>query len=48
MKTLCTFVIIYRSVILAIRKFCDIIYRENQNTHLMFNNCFPKIVNFVG
>jgi hypothetical protein len=36
-----TFLIISRLVILGIRNISDKIYRENQNTHFMFNNSTP-------
>jgi len=29
------------------RNVSDKIYRENQNTHFMFNNFLPKIVSFM-
>jgi len=44
---LCTLMIISRSIILIMRKFSGRIFRENQNTHFMFNNVFPKIVPFM-
>jgi len=42
-----TFVIISRSVLLRIRNVSDKSCRENQNTHFMMNDFFPKIVPFM-
>jgi len=39
MKTLCAFIISYR-LRLRIRNVSDKSCRENQNTHIMFNNFF--------
>jgi hypothetical protein len=39
---LCKFMIISRWVILRMRSVSDKSCRENQNTHFMFNNFFPK------
>ena len=44
---LCTFMIIPGWILLRMRKFSDKICRENQNTHFMFNNIFPKIMTFM-
>ena len=35
-------VIILRSVVLGMRNVSDKSYRENQNTHFVFNNFFPE------
>jgi len=40
--------IISRSFILRIGNVSNKIYRENQNTHFIFNNIFPKIVSFMS
>ena len=42
-----TFVIISRSVLLRMRNVSDRSYRENQNTHFVFSDFFPKIVPFM-
>jgi len=42
-----TFLIISRSFLLRMRNVSDKICRENQNTHLVFSNFFPKIVPFM-
>jgi hypothetical protein len=39
-EDLCTFMIMYLSVLLRIRSLSDRICRENQNTHFMFNDFF--------
>jgi hypothetical protein len=36
------------SIVLAMRNVSDIICRENQNTHFMFNDVFSKIVPFMN
>jgi hypothetical protein len=46
-EDLCTFVIISRWILLRMRNVSDKSCRENQNTHFMFNNVFPKIVPFM-
>jgi len=38
-----TFLIISRSVLLGMRCFWDKSYRENENTHFMFNTFFFKL-----
>ena len=43
----CAFVMISRSVPLRMRNVSDKSCRENQNTNLKFNKCFPKIVPFM-
>jgi hypothetical protein len=45
-EDLCTLTIIPRSVLLIMRNVSDEICRENQNTHYVFSNVFPKIVPF--
>jgi len=42
-----TFCIISRSLLHKIKNVSDKSYRENQNTHFMFNNFFSKIVPFM-
>jgi hypothetical protein len=43
-----TFILISRSVLLRMRNISGKCYRENQNTHFMFNNPpSPKIVPFM-
>jgi len=42
-----TFLIISRSVLLRTRNVSDKCCREDQNTHFVFSNIFPKIVPFV-
>ena len=42
-----TFMIITRLVILKMRNVSDKRCRENQNTRFIFNNFFPKIVQFM-
>ena len=42
-----TFLIISRSFLLIMRNISDKSRRENQNTHLVFNDFTPKIVLFV-
>jgi hypothetical protein len=44
---LCTFMIECRSVHLKMRDVSDKTCRENQNTHFVFSNLFPKTVLFV-
>ena len=39
-EDLCTFKIIPRRILLRMSNFSDKIYKENQNTELMFNNFF--------
>jgi hypothetical protein len=46
-EDLCTFMIISRRILLTVRNVSDKSCRENQNTHFMFNNVFPKIVPFM-
>ena len=41
------FVIMSRSVLLRVRNVSGKISRENQNTHFVFSNFFPKIVPFM-
>jgi hypothetical protein len=41
-KDLCTFMIISRWILLRMRNVSDKSCRENQNTHFMFNNLFPR------
>ena len=43
----CTFMTISHSVLLRMKNFADENYRENQNTHFMFNNFFSKVVPFM-
>jgi hypothetical protein len=43
-EDLCTFMTIYRWILLRMRNVSDKSCRENQNTHFMFNNVFPKIL----
>jgi len=48
MKTdICTFMIISRRIIHRMRNVSGKSCRENQNTHFMFHNMFPKIVPFM-
>jgi hypothetical protein len=42
-----TFMIISRSVLLRTRNVSDKICTENQNTHFVLRNFFPKIVPFM-
>jgi len=42
-----TFMIKYQTVLLTTRNVSDKSCTENQNTHFMFNNVFPKIVPFM-
>jgi hypothetical protein len=42
----CTFMIISRSLLLRVRNVSDKSCRENQNTHLLLKNLFPKLVLF--
>ena len=44
---LCTFTIISRSILLRIRNVLDESCTENQNTHFMFDDFFPKIIPFM-
>jgi hypothetical protein len=46
-EDLCTFMIISRWFLLRIRNVSDKSCRENQNTHFISNNFFPKIVPFM-
>jgi hypothetical protein len=41
-EDLCTFLIISRSILVRIRNASDKSYRENQNTHSMFNTVFSE------
>jgi hypothetical protein len=41
-KDPCIFMIISREILLIMRNVSDKSYRENQNTHFMFVNFFPK------
>ena len=43
----CTFLITSRSFLLKMRNFADKIFRQNENTHFVFNNLFRKIVPFL-
>ena len=43
----CTFMVIYRCILLAVRNVSDRSCREIQNTHFMFSNFFPKTVQFM-
>jgi len=51
MSTLCedlyTFMVISRLILLRMRNVSDESCGENQNTHLIFKNVFPKIVPFI-
>jgi hypothetical protein len=42
-----TFLTTSRLIILKIRNVLDKSRREDENTHFMFNYCFPKIALFV-
>jgi hypothetical protein len=42
-----TFMIISRSILLRLRNVSDKSCRENQNTHFVFGDFFPKIVPLV-
>jgi len=42
-EDLCTFMITFRWIILRIRDVSDRSFRENQNTHFMFNNFIRKL-----
>ena len=42
-----TFLTISRLILLKMRNVLDKSCRENQNTHFMFNNFFPKIAPFM-
>jgi hypothetical protein len=46
-EDLCTFMIISRWILVRMRNVSDKICRENQNTHFMLNNFFPKIAPFM-
>jgi hypothetical protein len=46
-ENLRTFMTVTRWVLLRMRNVSDKSCRENQNTHFMFNNLFPKIVLFM-
>jgi hypothetical protein len=41
------FLVISRSVLLRMRNVSDKSYKENQNTHFVFSNFFPKISPFM-
>jgi hypothetical protein len=43
----CTFMIVSHSFLLIMRNFAHKSCRENQNTHFVFSNFFPKIVPFM-
>jgi len=43
---LCTLMIIYLAIV-RMRNASYISFTENQNTHFMFNNFFPKVVPFI-
>ena len=43
-EDLCIFMKISCSILLRMRNIADKICSENQNTHFMFSNLFPKIV----
>ena len=43
-----TFMAVSRSVLPRMRNVLEKSYRENQNTHIMLNNVFQKIVPFMG
>jgi hypothetical protein len=45
-EDLCIFMI-RRCISLKMRNISDVSCRQNQNTHFMFNNFFPKIVPFM-
>jgi hypothetical protein len=47
LEDLRAFMIISRSVLPRMKNVLDECYRENQNTHFMFRNGFPKIVPFM-
>ena len=42
-----TFMIIYLRFVLKMRKFSNKSCRENQHTHFIFSNFFPKIIPFL-
>jgi hypothetical protein len=46
-EQICTVMIIGRSKLLRVRKFSGEGFRENDNTHFMFNFFFPKIMPFM-
>jgi len=46
-EDLCTFMTISRSFLLIMRNVSYKSYRENQDTHFVRSNCFPKIVPFM-
>jgi hypothetical protein len=46
-EDLCAFIKISRWIPHRMENVADKSYRENQNTHFMFNNFFPKIVPFM-
>jgi hypothetical protein len=46
-EDVCTFMLISRWILLRMRNASDKRCTENQNTHFMFNNFFPKIVPFM-
>ena len=41
-----TNMIVSHSILLTMRNISDGICRENQNTHVMFNKAFPKVITF--
>jgi len=47
MKTKVNNFIKSRSVLLRMKNVSDKRFRENQNTHFIFNNLFSKIVSFM-
>jgi hypothetical protein len=46
-EDICTFMVIFRRILLRMRDVSDKSCRENQHKHFMFNNVFPKIVLFM-
>ena len=46
-EDLCTFMTVSRSLLLIMRNVSYKSYRENQETHFVFSNCFTKIVQFM-
>ena len=47
MKTLCTFMIIPRLILLRMRNISEKICGKNKNSYYMSDNVFPKIVPFM-
>jgi len=43
----CTFMTVSRLILYIMRNVSDKSCRENQNTHFVFNNIFPKIAPFM-